>query len=330
MAGTLPLEYRDANYAQAEFDWKPFTNTLTVVALAPGAEWNMRLAVRRAALPAAPADAEFQSLLEVADDAGTRWLIPMTATAGGGAVPTAGPFASDAAADAHTGLWIGEAEINAVSQPAHPGDPLVPRPAGGTLSFRLIVHVDAAGAARLMQEVFLVRKPPTFKPDPENPGFNIVDQPARTVAVSDEALIPQIIGTAEVVGRRISSPAFAFGQPLLLAGGVFGVDTCDGTLVLDYDHPLNPFKHVYHPDHNNLDERFEQKLPEGKEAFTVSRSVSLEFAETDPWGLNPPGWGETELGGTYRETIQGLHRRVVNVSGNFRLVRVLPAAALNE
>jgi hypothetical protein len=99
---------------------------------------------------------------------------------------------------------------------------------------------------------------------------------------------------------------------------------------LDYDHPLNPFKHIYHPDHNNLDERFEQKLAEGKESFSVTRSLSLEFTATDPAGLNPPGWGETELGGTYRETITGVHRSAIQVSGNFRLVRVSPAAAVNQ
>jgi hypothetical protein len=99
---------------------------------------------------------------------------------------------------------------------------------------------------------------------------------------------------------------------------------------LDYDHPLNPFKHRFHPDHNNLDERFEQKLPEGKESFTVTRAISLEFTATDPMGLNPPSWGDSELGGVYRETFTGLHRHPIQVSGTFRLVRTSRAAALNQ
>jgi hypothetical protein len=331
MAGAVPLEYRDAKYAQAEFDWKPFTNTLTVVALAPGAEWNVRLAVRRTALTSALAGAEFQSLIEVKDDAGTRWLVPVSAAPAG--VPAAtGPLqsSSNGSSDACAGLWIGDALVDAVSQPAHPGDPNRTRPAGGDFQLRLIVHVDGNGTASLLQHVFLVRKPPTFKPDPENPGFNILDQPGRTVVITDEALIPQIIGTADIVGRRVSSVAFGFKQPLALAGGAFGTGALNGTVTLDYDHPLNPFTHIYHPDHNNLDERFEQKLPEGKESFSVTRSLSLEFAATDPAGLNPPGWGETELGGTYHETITGIHRSAIQVSGNFRLVRVSSAAALNQ
>jgi hypothetical protein len=228
------------------------------------------------------------------------------------------------------GLWIGEAVINAVSQPAHQTDPMLTRRTGGEFQFRLIVHVDAKGAALLLQNVLQVRKPPTFKPDPENPQLNIVDQPARTVVLTDEALIPQIIGSTDVIGRRASSAAFAFKEPVALSGGPFGGGTLNGSVTLDYDHPLNPFKHVYHPDHNNLDERFEQKLPEGQKAFTVNRALSLEFTTTDPSGLNPPGWGDTELGGTYRETITGLHRSTIQMSGNFRLVRILPAAALNE
>ena len=328
LAGAAPLEYRHENYLQAQFDWKPLTNTLSFAALAPSAEWNVRLAVRRAGL-SAPAGSEFQSLLEVMDDAGTRWLIPVSAEPAGTSTGGGLHFASIESANTRSGLWIGEAVINAVSQPAHPGDPMLTRPASGEFQFRLIVHVDATGSARLLQHVFLIRKPPTFIPDPENPESEIIDQPARSVVVTDEALIPQIIGTAEIIGRRASSAAFGFKQPMTLAGA-FGAGTLTGTVTLDYDHALNPFKHIYHPDHNNLDERFEQKLPEGKEAFTVTRSLSLEFTAADPLGLNPPGWGDTELGGTYRETISGLHRSAIHVSGNFRLVRMLPNAALNE
>jgi hypothetical protein len=322
-AGAAPLEYRDANYAQTQFLWKPLTNTLSFASLSPGAEWNVQLAVRRAGLAPPVSGTEFQSVLEVNDDAGTRWLIPVS-------VARTFPLASNGPTNAFTGLWIGEAVITAVSQPSHSSDPLLTRPAGGEFQFRLIVHVDAAGSARLLQNIFLVRKPPTFKPDPENPGFNIPDQPARSVVVTDETLIPPIVGTAGVIGRRASSAAFGFRQPAMLAGGAFGTGTLTNTFTLGYNDPLNPFKHIYHPDHNNLDERFEQTLPEGKESFTVTRSLRLEFTTTDPLGLNPPGWGDTESGGTYRETISGLHRSAITVSGNFRLVRVLTTAALNE
>ena len=62
----------------------------------------------------------------------------------------------------------------------------------------------------------------------------------------------------------------------------------------------------------------------------MARAVSLEFTAADPLGLNPPGWGATEVGGIYRETITGLHRSVIQASGNFRLVRVLTTPTLNQ
>jgi hypothetical protein len=60
------------------------------------------------------------------------------------------------------------------------------------------------------------------------------------VAVTDEGLIPGIIGTGEIVGRRVSSAAFGFRQPVVLAGGALGAGTLQGTFTLDYDDPLNP------------------------------------------------------------------------------------------
>jgi hypothetical protein len=331
LAGPVPLEYWRASYATTNLGWEPFSAPLSFTALPAGQEWNIRLGVRRATVSSAAPGSKYQSLLEVTDDLGTRWLIPLSADPAGAAASASGfQVASAPGESSYAGLWIGDAVLKAVSQPAHPGDPSVTRSAGGSFSFRMIVHVDGAGTVRLLQHVFLVRKPAILVPDPDNPNLNRVEQPARTVVVTDEALIPGIIGTAELIGRRVSSAAFGFSQPVVLAGGAFGAGTLNGTLALDYDHPLNPFKHVYHPDHNNLDERFEQKLSEGKEAFTVTRSLSLGFTTTDPLGLNPPSWGDTELGGTYRETISGLHRSAIQVSGNFRLVRVLTAPALNE
>ena len=330
LAGPVPLEYWKTDYANVDLTWEAFPATLSFTNLPAGAEWNVRLGVRRAGLTAA-SGTSFQGLLEVADDAGTRWLIPVSAEASA-ASAVQGPLqtASDEASPILAGLWVGEAIINAVSQPAHPGDPNLARPAGGEFSFRLLLHVDTAGTSRLLQRVYVLRKPPTYVPDPQNPGFNLLDQPARTVVLTDESLIASVVGPGEVVGQRISSAAFSFGQPLVLAGGPLGSSTLSGVVSLDYNHPLNPFKHLYHPDHNNLDERFEQPLPEGKESFTVTRNLALEFTATDPQGPTPPGWGDTEVGGHYRETLAGLHRRPIHISGTFHLTRASTTGLLND
>lgn len=331
LAGPVPLEYWRAQYAATNFQWAPLPAPLSFTSLASGQEWNLRLAVPGTALSAVTPGTMLQGVLEVTDDLGTRWLVPIAAgpTDPGSAAPAFQAVGGETP-PVLAGLWVGDAAINAISQPAHPGDPSRPRPAGGTFSFRLLVHVDTAGTARLLQQIFLVRKPPVLAPDPADPLVNRVTEPARTVAVTDESLIPGIIGSAGLTGRRISSPVFPLAQPLELSGGAFGAGTLLGAFTLDYDHPLNPFKHLFHPDHNNLDERFEQKLPEGKESFTVARTLSLEFTADDPLGLNPPGWGATEVGGNYREAITGLHRSVIHISGTFRLVRVLGAPTLNQ
>lgn len=331
LAGPVPLEYWRSDFAAARFGWEPLPEPLSFKALQPGQEWNIRLGARLLSAGVATPGSQFQSLLEVRDDLGTRWVIPITtATAFGAPIAARARLSQAQTVAAHAGLWVGEAVFKAVSNPSHPSNPSLPRPAGGDFSFRLILHVDAGGTTRLLRQVYIVRKPPTSTPDPANPGFNHIDEPARSVLVTDEALIPAIIGTGEILGRRMSTAAFSFRKPLALAGGQFGAGTLAGTVTLDYDDPLNPFKHLYHPDHNNLDERFERKLPEGKEAFTVTRSISLEFNNADPLGLNPPGWGDSELGGVYRETISGLHRSAIRVSGVFRVVRVLSAATLDQ
>jgi hypothetical protein len=327
----VPLEYWKADYANVAIGWEPLPPTLTFQGLAVGAEWNIRLGVRRPAGAVVAPDAEYQGLLEVTDDLGTRWLVGVSASPRSDAVVLGGLQPSNAHnGSAYAGLWVGDAVLNAVSQPAHGSNPTLPRPAGGRFEYRLLVHVDGGGQARLLQRAYLVRKPPLLTPDPDNAGFNLELEPARTVVVTDEALVSEIIGAGIVEGRRISTAAFGFAQPQPLSGGPFGVGALNGQITIGHNDPLNPFKHVYHPDHDNLDSRFEQTLPDGRESFSVIRQISLEFTGTDPLGLNPPGWGETEVGGIYRETFTGLHRNAIQTSGTFRLIRIVSVPDLDD
>jgi len=87
------------------------------------------------------------------------------------------------------------------------------------------------------------------------------------------------------------------------------------------DLPTNPFRHKYHPDHDNLDEQRREFVPE---AYAVTRRIQLRFTQDDPErptpsSPNPPGWGYSVVGGVYRETLSGLHRRDITVEGTFRL-----------
>jgi hypothetical protein len=254
-----------------------------------------------------------------------------TALAGAGA----GLAGAPPLAHKHAGLWLGSASINKVSQPANLSQPNTPQNVAAEFQFRLIVHVDASGQARLLQKVLQMWKNGTTRPDPIDPARQIVDVPGRFVLLTDEALVPGFSGAAlrdgVPVGRRVSSAAFGFTTPLPLTGaGDFGGNTISAQVPMPYDDPLNPFLHRYHPDHNNLDERFEQTLPAGVESFNVTRQVTLQFTAQPPDGLALAGWGDTQLGGTYRETITGVHRQPIYVEGSFRVQKASTVASLND
>jgi hypothetical protein len=343
LAGEVPLSYWDSvtrNYIAVS---APFT-----LSVAAGRRLTLRLAVRRADMAPAPsADAVYQSLLELRDGAGVLLTLPVlakrltaTATGGGGS----GRAAAVASSNPQAGLWVGTATINAVNFAASTADPDKLQPTASELQIRLIVHVDASGQANLLQEVTVLWQNGTTKPDPNDSTKMIPDQPGRYVLVTRDALIPQFSGAAvrggKPVGRRISSAAFGVGNPQSAGpwplSGTFGDTlTTAAPIVLDYNDPLNPFRHRYHPDHDNLDFDFQTPLlPDAngraEESYTVKRTLTLTFTATDPDSLKLPGFGDTRVGGTYSENIMGLHRRVLHVAGTFRLHHASRVAVLND
>jgi hypothetical protein len=96
------------------------------------------------------------------------------------------------------------------------------------------------------------------------------------------------------------------------------------TFGLSADHPLNPFKHRYHPDHDNrgLDFRTYRE-----EAYGILREVTLVFDPAS--GGASPAAGYDELKGDYRERIRGLHRNPIAGSGRFVLRRFNTVGELN-
>jgi hypothetical protein len=347
-AGTVPLSYYKIDVTNNQFGWFGLPSPLQKINLQPGEEWVLRLEVNRTQMapftpPPTYSGVLYQSVLQVSDNAGVRLLVsvsseglksyaPAVATAG---QPGIHPADSSPDPDPRAGLWVGSAVIKMVSQPSSITAPTNPVPVGTPLPFRLIVHVDDYGTARLLQKVLEMYKNGTLKPDPNNPTNNIVDQPGHYVLVTDDGLVSSFTGATlrdgQPVARRLSSAAFGFSQPILFAGnGAFGAGDFNCQVTLDYDDPLNPFKHVYHPDHNNLDDHFENKLPEGAESFTVVRQIELQFTTQDPDNLTTAGWGDDQLGGNYRETIAGLHSKPIYVSGTFRLTRASTIGILND
>ncbi len=347
-AGDVPLYYWNFDPANNEAGWKPLSGPLSQINVGPGQEWLLRLEARRAEMaafkpPQGVTEAVYQSVLEVTDSTGlSQLLIPVTADGlqdfRGVAEARSFRLHSLATGAIHVraGLWVGAVEIDKVSQPASLS-PNEPTPTATPFQFRILVHVDANGTARLLQKVLQMWKPGTYTPDPADSSKQIVDRPGRYVLVTDDRLIPNFTGAAlrdgEPVARRFSTAAFGFRKPIPMSGTKsFGendsVFSC--SVVLDSDDPLNPFLHRYHPDHNNLDERFERELADGEETFSIRRELRFQFTDTDPFNLSLAGWGDTQLGGIYREAITGLHKQPLVLLGAFRLQHAARVAMLND
>jgi hypothetical protein len=169
----------------------------------------------------------------------------------------------------------------------------------------LLVHRSALGDTRLLQQAYLGS-----------------DGTTTTISTT-EALFP--------VGRKPSNRISIASLPsdfIGLSTGQLGpTATVSFDVPLDYDSDSNPFVHRYHPDHDNLDSRFESKLVAGRESLTVRRTITLTF-QSSVAGITDPAWGVTMLGGTYSETVTGLRSTPITVNGSFVLNRVTDAPTL--
>lgn len=230
----------------------------------------------------------------------------------------------------YAGLWVGTVRVREVSQ-SQTGS-LATTPVKDEFGLRVIVHVDGSGTVRLLKEVIQLWIEGTRVPDPETPGFFVVDEPGHFVLVTKESLISTFDGATlrdgEPVGLRVSTIAYDFPQEFVpMAGSFTPGGTISVGLVIDSESPTNPFLHRYHPDHDNLDLRFAAFR---EEAYPVSRTLSFEFTSTDPLGLDRPGYSESEISGIYRETLSGLHRNDIAVEGYFNMRRVSGRPFLNQ
>lgn len=221
---------------------------------------------------------------------------------------------------------------NVDGAPVSPDTPLPTK--SSEFQMRLILHVDASGQVKLLQRVIQVWENGTTIPDPQNAGYYLAGTPGKYRLFSNEEAAKGHLGSTVRGGiqipKRMSTAAFPLTSPLSLTGS-FGSGTISGNVHLGYDDPLNPFVHKFHPQHDNLNARFEEgKLPPGVEALAVSRLLSMEFTPTRPNQRISPGWGESELGGIYKETITGIHRNPLHVSGTFILRRVSSVPQIDQ
>ena len=205
------------------------------------------------------------------------------------------------------GLWVGDISLGGV-QSQVPG-------ATGTatsraLPLRTLLHVDDAGTARLLSQVFVGK----LAASPTTVGL----------CLKEDALL----GTAKADAARYVAGHLPLDRALATGSGSVGLgSTLVRVVDVPFDDPVNPFVHAYHPDHDNLDTR-RQPLPAGIESPSIRRVCTFTFSATPPAGASTPGWGSSVLGGTYTETITGLHRAPLIVTGTFELRRIHESGAI--
>jgi hypothetical protein len=200
-----------------------------------------------------------------------------------------------------------------------------------------MLHVDAAGNVRLLKEVIQMWKDGVLTPT--GTGSDVTQTAAgRYVLLTDDSLLSQYKGVSlrdgELVGRRISAIGFDFAeQSLLMAGSLGAGNRVTVTNRIAADFRTNPFKHTFHPDHDNRSANYQAYR---QEALDVSRAIALDFSTRYPPELvlpsatPPPGWGLDRLGGLYQETLTGLHKEPIKVQGTFELERISLIDRLND
>lgn len=215
---------------------------------------------------------------------------------------------------ASKGLWIGQVTLTKVNEvhAKNLNDSTTPRdvPDAAKGSFRILLHVDESGQVRLLKDVTIMGT----RADAAGP--------IRPVLVTDPSLIPTFDGVVMRGGKRVAlrhgSAAFDFaGNELPMAGGVGADKSCLGKITLPADHPTNPFRHRYHPEHRG--------------GYDITREISIQFRnDLADSGLDHPANGVDRLTGVYRETVTGLHKIPIKVYGTLSIDRISTNSVLNR
>lgn len=324
IVGEVPLLLRgeidmsDLTYGFTRFSEQPAEWTLAPKG-EPGSEIEVVLGLERSAMSGNAGDL-FAGVLRLTD--------------GSGLIEVDLPVTADVASP--VGLWVGNAIVNevqhALAQYAEAdGAPVQDEdgayvveevdesfgPVIRPFSLRLLVHNSGEGDATLLQRVF-------YGP---LAGDTVVLTKDERVLDSARLSVARRISTAHLPWTA-ENVSWAFDGPLNEAAEI------EVTVHLAYDEQAsNPFLHTYHPDHDNLDARFEQVLPEGAESYGVSRRIVLR--------VEPPGGdfaaitaGSGILSGTYEETVTfhgpGGSSRDYRVRGGFALSNIVDIATLTE
>jgi hypothetical protein len=249
---------------------------------------------------------------------GTDWGVPQLPEGVVGLTPNR----------AAAGLWVGQVEVTKVNevQKAISGASEIVTNVADRATIRILLHVAANGQVRMLKDVIVLKKggAETNGPVLPNPLPPVDVGPTNLslVLVTKPELIPNYQGIAhrggKLVGVRYGTVAYDFvGNDLPMLGGVGPGAACMGRIELGKNHPTNPYRHKYHPDHRS--------------GFDLTRLLMVHFdgAPGDPL-REGPGFGVERLTGLYQESIIGLHKIPLKVEGTITLNRVNTVGVLND
>ncbi len=291
VTGGVPLTVRTFNSTTNSYVETAMGSSFTLTLPASG-RTTLDFGIDRSALTG-PADSFYASVLRITDSAGLSDV----------RLPVSAQPASPA------GLWVVNTSVNQVDPSGPSGGSTTSQP----FQLLFLTHMDAAGTARLLSQVFTGKLRSAGNPlglcvsEKNVLGYSESDlKPARYFAAQMPTSLTAIVGTG----------SFATGS------------TATWTIPIAHNEPTNPFVHTYHPDHDNRDAKG-NALPAGVESYTINRTCRFTFTDTPPDGTFIAGWGSTVLGGNYQESIAGLHKNNLQVRGTFQMRRVSEIATID-
>jgi hypothetical protein len=288
ITGSVPLRRRIFDTATGSWTETAIDAAYTEV-VGPNAAVELTFGIDRAAMTGS-SNAFFASLLRLTDSANLYdILLPVTARKASLA-----------------GLWIGDAVVGGVQSKTagYTGTATAQ-----TYNLRYIVHVDDAGNARVLSQVYLGQ----LAGATPQPGICTAES---ALSVADKASARRIVAAHLPLDRVLDGGTMALG----------GSMNC--TITTPFDDPTSPFVHQYHPDHDNKSGT--TPLVSGQESYDLSRAVTFAISAAAPAGVSATGYGASVIAGNYTEVLTGLRKDSVTVTGTFSLRRVSEIGTLTR
>ncbi|MBI5632119.1 MAG: hypothetical protein HZA15_01395 [Nitrospirae bacterium] len=260
-----------------------------------------------------------------------------------------------------TGLWVGSVSVDKVSESQILVNSTNPTEVATPFKFRMLLHVDTSGNTRIIKDVIHMWKPGSpghyalITDDTLIPSNFVCDNLAdtefchriSTAAYDFDGLQVNMSGAFSLggllTGRLVltpENPTNPFMHRFNPEHDNLNEDSKPLKNFAVFDAEGNEAKRVCSLAEPKRSCSVDADCPAGEicavntpilEVYRVTRDMTLTFSATDPNGSNAsPAWGSSLMAGLYQETLIGLHKHTIYVSGTFRLQKVTDIGELNQ